>query len=772
MNGRGAAPVSRRTVLGIFLLSGASALVYQVLWARQLGLVFGNTTLSISVVLAAFMAGLALGAALAGRILVGRSDPLRVYAWIEGGIGLYALLFSPLVRALEALYPALFSDESAPLALMGFRVFFALALLLPPTILMGATLPLLTESLHRLGVRRGDWNAGRLYAANTFGAALGSVASGFFAIELLGIQATTFAAALLNLLVMAIALAFARRAPPVAVGGESPPAAEPAVTREPRRLLFLFSGTGALAMAAEVLWSRALIFFVGSSTYAFSAILVAYLVGIALGSWIASRFVRRLRDPGPLLPFALLAAGAWHALAIACVDPLVRSAGRLLAGPDMRAMAPGLLGVYAVLLLLLLPPAMLSGAVFPVVTRLVGGESGDRGAPIARAYTWNTVGAIAGSLLAGFAIAPAFVQFHALHVLVLASVALSALAWWAIGWKGRPKLAGATLLGSLLLALWSGRALRETDLFVRLLLLGRPGTEVTHHGSGLQGTTTVLRATNGFEGASLLLVNGVGMTFKGAVTKAMAHLPLVAHGRAEDTLVICFGMGTTFRSALSHGGRVDVVELVPEVFDLFGHFYADAEILRRSPSGRMIVNDGRNFLLLTRKRYDVITIDPPPPIDGAGVSHLYSREFLELVKSRLRPGGIAAHWLPQVHPLSGVPDAATRDMLLRTFRVTFPHAIAIEGQKGSGTHVLGSLTPFAIDPARVEEAIRRPAVARDMAEFPWDPMTSESFFRSAPLPPRDREDIPLLTDDRPRLEFSLVRNARAGLLYTMLKPFL
>ncbi|MGH7149644.1 MAG: hypothetical protein ACREIU_03040, partial [Planctomycetota bacterium] len=425
-----------------------------------------------------------------------------------------------------------------------------------------------------------------------------------------------------------------------------------------------------------------------------------------------------------------------------------------------------------VLLLLLLPPAVLSGAIFPIVTRLVGGGSGDRGAPIARAYAWNTVGAIGGSLAGGFAIAPSFVQFHAIHVLALAGLALALLAGWTVGWRSRPRLAGATLLATVLLATWSVRALGKPDLLVRLLEASRPGLVVAHHGSGIQGTTTVMHATNRWEGGSLLLVNGVGMTFKGAVTKAMAHLPLVAHGPAQETLVVCFGMGTTFRSALSHGGRVDVVELVPEVFEVFDHFFADAGRLRRSPDARMIANDGRNFLLLTRKRYDVITIDPPPPIDGAGVSHLYSREFLELVKAHLRPDGIAAHWIPQVHPLSGVPDARTLDLLLRTFLGTFPYAMAIEGQRGAGVHVLGSLAPFQLDAARVDAALLRPEVARDMAEFAWDPLTKEGFFRASSLPPRGAEGIPVLTDDRPLLEFSLVRNARAGLLYTMLKPFL
>ena len=160
---------------------------------------------------------------------------------------------------------------------------------------------------------------------------------------------------------------------------------------------------------------------------------------------------------------------------------------------------------------------------------------------------------------------------------------------------------------------------------------------MTYHENGHQGITTVIEREGPKDRFQVLLVNGIGMTIKVFATKAMAHLPLIAHGEAEDTLVVCLGMGTTLRSALAYGGRVDVVELVPQVVDAYDRFYPDRDRVLNNPRTRVLVNDGRNFLMMTDKKYDVITIDPPPPIDSSGVNNLYSREFLQLVRDHLKP---------------------------------------------------------------------------------------------------------------------------------------
>jgi spermidine synthase len=262
------------------------------------------------------------------------------------------------------------------------------------------------------------------------------------------------------------------------------------------------------------------------------------------------------------------------------------------------------------------------------------------------------------------------------------------------------------------------------------------------------------------------------MTVKAFVTKAMAHLPIVVHGGAEDTLVICFGMGTTYRSALTHGGRVDVVELTPGVFDSFDEFFADAAEVRANPRGRMIVNDGRNFLLLTRKRYDVITLDPPPPIDAAGVNNLYSREFLELMRAHLKPGGIVAHWLPPIGRGAGIADGGMLHVLVATFFDVFPHVRVIPSQLYLGKfgfHLLGSNEPFTLDRERLMRALENPAVAADMDEFSWDRLQPERFLYEAQVKGPAGARPELLTDDHPVLEFNLIRNLRAGRAAAMVR---
>ncbi len=753
----------RRRILLVFTLSGASALVYQVIWARQLGLVFGNTTISVSVVLGAFMAGLALGAFLAGRSWVLRRDPMRLYAILEGAIGLYALAFPWLVRGLESAYPLLFSVETPLAVLTAFRSVAAFGLLLVPTTMMGATLPLTTEYVHRLGVEPQDWNAGRLYGANTAGAALGSFLSGFVLIELIGITGTLVAAACLNFAVAALGLwlsglASTERPPPDARPGNA-------------GILLLYAVVGALALAGEVLWTRSLTLLLGSSTYAFSAILIVHLVGIALGSWTLAGFVRTLRSPVLVVPLAIAGAGAWHGLAVLCFPALYPLHDLLLGGE----LLPGLegavrtFGFVLAVTLLIAPPAFLSGSLFPAITRLVGGEDGDQGTPVARAYTWNTLGAIGGSLGAGFVVAPLFLHFQAIYLLAALYAALALVALARVDWRSNRALCGGVAAAALLLLGASSWMTTRPDLFARLVPERRPGFEVVHNASDRQGITTVIQDPRRPGPTQVLMVNGAGMTTKVFATKAMAHLPIAAHGRAEETLVVCFGMGTTFRSALAHGGRVDVVELVPGVIDAFPLFYADAARIAADPRGRRLVSDGRNFLLLSQKRYDVITVDPPPPIDSAGVNSLYSREFVELMRDHLAPGGIAAHWIPAIHASNGVRDAETFRMLIATFVDVFPHVRAVRSQGGVGLHLLGALEPFELDPVRIEAALAAPPIAADLREYPWDRGTAKALLDEVPLDRPGLAEVAILTDDRPRLEFNLIRNLALGRAQTLLR---
>jgi len=472
----------------------------------------------------------------------------------------------------------------------------------------------------------------------------------------------------------------------------------------------------------------------------------------------------------------LLAMAGWTLVALESFG-LLHAA---LVSDSRKLLLPGaFLWNYLRVAIVLLPLALLSGALFPVATRLLEPEAEDAGGEgVARAYAWNTLGALGGSLVGGFVLAPRLDYFQAIYLLG----GLYAAAALAVGLRATVAATGGRLAHAALVvaALVGGgyalAQLRGESRFVTQLERLYPGWEVVFHRPGLQGVTSAIRRPGEREAASLL-VNGQGMTVKATDTKMMAHVPMLAHPRPENVLVICFGMGTTFRSAISHGGRVTVVELVPEVFEAFDHFYADAERVRSYPRGRMVADDGRSFLKLTRERFDVITLDPPPPIDAAGVTNLYSREFVALARERLAPGGIFAHWIPFPGTKAGVENAASFHMLLATIVAEFPYVSVLPALNNGGLHVLASLTPIAIDPERLAAELAGGDVARDLRE--WQEVPAAFFARLAPwasldlafgrggrtvhrLAAKELDAAPLLSDDRPRLEFDLWENVRRG----------
>jgi spermidine synthase len=273
--------------------------------------------------------------------------------------------------------------------------------------------------------------------------------------------------------------------------------------------------------------------------------------------------------------------------------------------------------------------------------------------------------------------------------------------------------------------------------------------------------------------ADMLLINGIGMTVKSTDTKMMAHLPMLIHPNPENTLVICLGMGTTYRSAISYGKKVTVVELVKEVVDAFDYFYKDASAVRAYPRGRIVVNDGRNFLKVTRENFDVITIDPPPPIDAAGVNNLYSKEFIELAKKHLNKGGIMAHWMPLPGTRSGVDDVETIETLIRTFAKVFPYAYMHRSLIGVGIHIVGSMEPIDISAEVIRDKLSNTAVSGDIHEWQWDTAVSndihewdwvpfEFFIEGWESFPPKYFIGPVITDDKPYLEFYLLRTLRSG----------
>lgn len=738
----------------MFTASGATALIYQVIWSRWLGLVFGNTTTSISIVLGCFMMGLALGSWGAGRLLRRIGNPMRAYAFLELGIGIFALCFPFLSRLTDVLFTMAVGPGSPAAFSVSVRALLSFLLLIVPTTLMGATLPFLTDFFRRSPRHTRSWKVGLLYAANTLGAAAGIVLASFLLIELLGVFVTTLLAAALNLIIAVIGFRFSFSG--VAPGDDPWTVKQKEAGPMGKLAVFLLAASGAIALASEILWTRVLETLVGNSTYAFSMIVLLYLVGIAAGSWLASLMVNRITRLPVWITLAQVCMGIWIFIALFLLEGIISSVSQYRG--EMVSLAV-LFGNFFKVMIVLLPLSLLSGACFPLATRLIDPDSEDaRGTLISRAYAWNTMGAVAGSLAAGFIIAPRFDYFDALYLLAflycLTAFAASLIiirAEWQTAQKRMLTLAACAaslVMGGAALFSMSG-----AGHFATRFDTAHPLFQVVYHRPGLQGVTTVIRKRDE-PTANILLVNGMGMTIKVTDTKMMAHLPMLLHPAPKDTLVICFGMGTTYRSAVAHGGNVTVVELVQEVLDAFDFFYQDASRVRTYAQGKMVANDGRNFLKLARTQYDVITIDPPPPIDAAGVTHLYSREFLDLARTRLKKGGIMAHWIPFPGTKSGIDDWETFRMLVQTFADVFPHVYMQRGYHGIGLHILGTLEPLDMSMDLLNERLRMQSVRDDINE--WDAVPFTYFQGIQPYHFLSVSEE-VVTDDRPRLEFYLLR---------------
>ncbi|HEY2943985.1 MAG TPA: fused MFS/spermidine synthase [Vicinamibacteria bacterium] len=744
------------------LLSGAAALVYQVLWTRQLALLMGHTVAALSTVLATFMAGLALGSALAAHSVerVPAGFRPRAYALLELGIAGFALVFPWLLRAGLAPLAALYGSRAAsPLVLESARLGLSAALLLVPTTLMGATLPMLA-ALTGAPAERAGRVAGTLYAANTVGAVAGSLASVFFLLPRLGIGRSTLLAAALNVAAAAIvgsSQGARRRAPSTAV--------RPSAPGHERLVLAVLALSGLGALADEVAWTRALVLLIGPTAYAFAFILATVIAGIALGSAAATAALPRWRHPATVLALVQAGAAAASLVVVAAIGRLPATVGELVqANADRmdRLMALEFGGVF----LLLAPPCLLFGAAFPLAVQLLARDAAGVGPATARAYAWNTVGAVLGAVLAGFVVLPRF----GIRATLLAAAAAHALAGAAAlaGHAPRRRAAAAVILTAFALAAvavprWD-RELLSGGVY-KYAVYSPPGRleeelragELVYYREGAEVTVSVKRVG----GTLSLAVDGKVDATSGSdmlTQRLLAHLPLLLHPAPREACVIGLGSGVTAGSALAHPlRRLEVVEISPEVVEaarLFGRFNRG---VLEDPRLALRVADGRNHLLLTHGRYDVIISEPSNPW-MAGVSSLFTRDFFFLARSRLAPGGLFCQWahIYNMHP----GDLRT---VLAGFTDAFPAAALFLVNEGDVLLVGAGAALPAVDVGALAGRMAEPAVRDDLGEVEVrTPAGLATLYAlGGPALARLVAGAPRHTDDRPRLEFSAPRYLHA-----------
>jgi len=742
-------------VLAIFILSGAAGLIYEIVWSRQLVLVFGNTTQAVSAILTGFFGGMAIGAAVGGRIADRVRSPLRLYGYLEIAL-VVVVLVTPLTFGLingvyRGIYPAL---EGTPLLAL-VRLVLAVVALAPATIMMGATFPALVRHFTRSDALGQAF--GRLYSANTLGAIVGTLVAGLVLIEVFGLSGALRVGAACSAIAGVAALVLARSDGELASAiGDRPRARAPdataAVARTPIHWLPLVVAfvSGLTSLGYQVTWTRLLASGTGGLTYVFTIILALFLVGIALGAATFNVLRPRIKDPVRLLAVSQI------------VVAILSIAGLILVISQPRAVDPGqpvlsLQILFGAAVLTVLPVTFVMGLAFPLASELLRGERTHAGSESGLLIAVNTAGAILGSLAIPFLLMPTIGSPAIIVVLAMTNVALGlGLAVWHRPLR-IPVVASALLVGLLIAALAVQPGLIRQPNEARIAERGWTLLESTE-----DEIASVQAGQGGF--TRELWVGGTSMTLLTVDAKLMPILPLIARPESTRALVVAFGMGTAFRSALIAGLRTDAVELVPSVPRMFGYYYDDAAAVLADPNGKVYVADGRNHLELSEDRYDIIVTDPPPPIQSSGVSVISSLEYYEAGRDHLTDGGVMMQWTPY-----GTAESELKEHI-RTFATVFPNVLAVRGSGGYGFYMLGSMDPLTLDPANARTILARPGVLEDISgaydspESTIDGWIAEIERQTWLVDDQLRAymgDGPLITDDQPRPEYFLLRQLAA-----------
>ena len=702
----------RLIVLTLFFFSGACGLIYQVVWVRMLTFAFGTTATAVGVVLAAFMSGLALGSWLLGKAADRNSNPLRFYAGLEIGIGLAALAAHYLLARIAPVYVALYEISGhSEAALAATRFVLAFGLVMMPTFLMGATLPVLARFVvRRLPAAGADLSI--LYSINTIGAVAGAMACGFYLIGSLGINVTVYVAAAGNLGLGLIARAMSRRVMPVSAAPTPDARSVPdtpigdALSRRTFVLLLVALGlSGLTSFAYEIYWTRSLVFVLGNSTYALTTMLTAFITGIALGGYLAHLIVDRVTDRVALFGWIQVLIAVSSAIALPVLFAFLEpQAIRLFLGE--AASRVGLLTVsrFGIALLVMLVPATLIGATFPLVGRVGIVDLQHTGRRVGLIYASNTVGNVAGALLPGFVL----LNWLGIQRGILLMATLNAcigLAFLA------SRLAGARYLRWAVPAAAAGALLvlaRVPLDFQFPTENERPTDQVLFYRDGPSATTKVTLDAD--TGAKVMAIDGIvigGNTFTEYKQLLLAHLPKLLRDDVSTELSVGLGSGMLAGESILHDRvqSVTCVEIEPSVVAGAAFFTHENHRVLSNPRVHLVIDDIANYLRTTSGRYRVISADEKTALDYASNGFSYSREYYHLLRQHLAPGGILIQWVPAILPPSQYA------MVLKTFADSFPHVLMgffMPALKASGynTILIGSDEKISLDSARIDRVMR------------------------------------------------------------------
>jgi spermidine synthase len=666
------------TFIGVvicFVLSGFAALLYQTVWMRQFSFVFGTSELAVATVLASYMGGLAAGSALAARFVPRVRRPVLIYGVLELGIAVTALLVPSLLSLARGLHTILLGGQAElpNTGALQHSLFFlacAFVIILLPTALMGATLPLLT----RYAVRRREQigsRTGLLYAMNTAGAVVGTLVAAFVLLPRLGLMSTLWVGAAVNAVVFLLAAALAksgdtqrRVSSPQSTGTEES-------SRAGRTVFWILPFmllSGGASFTYEILWTRLLSHLLGASLYAFATMLASFLTGITLGSAIASRWARTRTQAA--LGFVVAQAGtALLSIGVFLLLDQLPGLGRSLGAGEFASLAANVTLAAAALL----PAALCIGATFPFALRVLAEDPAQAPKATARLYAWNTVGAIVGSVLAGFFVIPVLEYGGTVRLIgaLNLTLALFAALLWLKNARLPAVLASIGLLAvAVLVPAPSPERLLKSSSFEDIHSTGA----VLYQGVGRSASVILLEEDDSYS----LRCNGLpeaGVVRQGCPPfgrnsgRWLSTLPVLARPDASSMMMIGFGGGCALEAIPPSVQNIDVIELEPKVIDAN---HAISHLRAKDPLTdsrlNIIINDARGALALSDKRYDIIVSQPSHPWT-AGASHLYTREFLQQVQEHLQPNGVFVQWM-----LTELVSPSLLRSLIATLLDVFPSA--------------------------------------------------------------------------------------------------
>ncbi|MFQ6042063.1 MAG: fused MFS/spermidine synthase [Candidatus Poribacteria bacterium] len=744
-------------ILACFFLSGFLGLVYEIIWIRKLGLILGTTVFAMSTVFTAFFGGLALGSLLFGRLANRVDNAVKVYAYLEFAVGVFALLFPTLLHLFKGFYTIFYPYIYRSFFFLTLTRFISLGLILAiPTTMMGGTLPLLSQYFVK---RRSNmsFKIGLLYALNTFGAALGAFLSGFYFIRHLGVDSTNYIAGVLNILVgLAAYLSFGRLSESGIKKEDSEIRSLTPLNVKIILICYFFSGFAAIAY--EVVWTRYLSLALENTVYTYTIILTVFLLGIAFGSILFARLFDKVR--GLLRLFGYLELGI--GLSAFVLGPIVYLF-------FVKVAYNMLLFEFLVCGILMLIPTTLMGATFPIIVKMLTMNVQQIGYSTGRLYAINTFGCIVGSLCAGFLLLPIFGINLSLSMLVIINILIGVVCLFAPGplMKRRIKFDAIAVVLILSALIGSRFALNIQIPQGVLSIVKEPEEKIIFVEEGLENTVWVTVNQKNQQKSIWANKTVLGRTkaqgqFNIAPQPIQGHIPMLLHqGEPKKILAICLGTGQTFGSMLMYDiDRMDVVDISKTIVNAALKYFADYNgDLGEDVRTTIIVEDGRNFVAHTKHKYDIITLEPSPP-EEAGIVNLYTREFYQLSKKRLNQDGIMSQWLPLYNTR---PDE-TRG-IIKTFISVFENSLL--WYNSADLLLLGFNGDIHLDAAKINARLQSKKVydSLDLSYlgYPKYNLNHLDNFLAGLLMGSEElrqisQSISAYTDNHPDLEFSVLND--------------